>query len=179
MGRSRYRVLTEEYPVFITSSVQSFMPVFEDPNIADILLGGFRFLREKRAVKLQAYVIMPNHIHAILYGEDLRRKINAFKSFTARSIIDYWVKHSEQYWLDKFRIPVDPRYNRFHRFWQFGYHPKSLVTGKIILQKIEYIHQNPVKKALVCKAEDWKYSSARNYLKMDSVMEIDPIHEWI
>ena len=43
----------------------------------------------------------------------------------------------------------------------------------MMLQKIEYIHQNPVKRGFVDKAEHWRYSSARDYLGMDGLIEIE------
>jgi len=47
--------------------------------------------------------------------------------------------------------------------WQESFHPKELLTEEILQQKVDYIHMNPVRKGLVDKPEDWKYSSAGYY----------------
>jgi REP element-mobilizing transposase RayT len=61
-----------------------------------------------------------------------------------------------------------------YRVWQEGFHPEALFTLEFALQKINYLHNNPVRKGLVDTPEHWRYSSARNYLlNDDSVMEID------
>ena len=51
-----------------------------------------------------------------------------------------------------------------YQVWQEGSHPEAIYSDDFARQKIEYIHNNPVKAGLVSKAEDWPYSSARAYL---------------
>lgn len=88
MGRSRYKIYEEEYPYFMTSSVVGGYPVFSIPKAAQIILDGFCFLQDERHVKINAYVIMENHIHFIASGDDIAEKVGLFKSFAARQIIE-------------------------------------------------------------------------------------------
>ena len=60
-----------------------------------------------------------------------------------------------------------------HQIWQEGVHPQIIESYEVAMQKIEYIHYNPVKKGLVEKPEYWKYSSASNYEYNNGVIEID------
>lgn len=54
-------------------------------------------------------------------------------------------------------------------------HPTEVYSQRIIGQKINYIHQNPVKAGFVDKVEEWIYSSARNYLDMKGIIDIEII----
>ena len=61
---------------------------------------------------------------------------------------------------------------RRSRFWQEGVFPKRISDRKMMRQKIEYIHQNPVRKGFVETPEIWTYSSARNYFGMAGELEV-------
>jgi REP element-mobilizing transposase RayT len=85
------------------------------------------------------------------------------------------VHADESIFLSAFRkaAQVEQRGNEY-KIWESGYHPQLMDDHDKLLQKIEYIHLNPVRKGLVEKPEDWKYSSARNYLLNDeSIIKID------
>mgnify|MGYP003151719482 FL=1 len=59
------------------------------------------------------------------------------------------------------------------QFWQQHNKPIELWSGKVIKQKIDYIHNNPVEQGFVTNPVDWKYSSARNYADDYSILKID------
>jgi hypothetical protein len=60
-------------------------------------------------------------------------------------------------------------------------HPIALVLPKVIWQKVDYIHQNQVRAALVEKAEDYLYSSARNYAfeNQECLLEVDLLKPYL
>ena len=60
-----------------------------------------------------------------------------------------------------------------YQFWQQHNKPIELWSEKVIKQKIDYIHNNPVVSGFVTKPEDWKYTSARNYSGNNTILEID------
>ncbi len=60
-----------------------------------------------------------------------------------------------------------------YQFWQQHNKPIELWSEKVIQQKIDYIHNNPVESGFVTNPIDWKYSSARNYHEDQTVLEID------
>ena len=60
-----------------------------------------------------------------------------------------------------------------HKVWLSDNHPIELETGKFILQKMGYIHENPVRAGFVDDPSAWVYSSQRNYMGLPSVLEID------
>lgn len=83
-----YKVYDESYPYLVTSGVRFGLPIFSDPGAVDIILENLVFLQQKKSIRIIAYVIMENHFHAILQGENLTTEIGHFKSYSARKIID-------------------------------------------------------------------------------------------
>ncbi|HEX6983386.1 MAG TPA: transposase [Balneolaceae bacterium] len=174
MARSRYKIYEEEYPYFITSSINSGLPLFGIPKAADIVLNSLEFLRTERDVKVIAYVIMEDHFHAILQGRNLAVKIGSFKSFTAHEIINLFQQMGRKRILTRLRKSKKThKIDQVHQLWQEGFHPKQIVSDNMMIQKIEYIHANPVKKGYVDEVIHWRYSSARNYFGMGGIIPVD------
>lgn len=59
-----------------------------------------------------------------------------------------------------------------YKVWQNGYHAELLETNWFIKQKLNYIHNNPVKDKIVSLAEDYYFSSARNYADLDNDLDV-------
>jgi putative transposase len=174
MTRTRYKLIKgDQSPYFITGSVVQWLPVFNNPKIAQIILDTLAFLQDNNRLVIYAYVLMENHLHLIASSTDLGRQIASFKSYSARKCIDYFIMHNNQYMLDKFAVhKPSTRQDRRHQFWQEGVHPKQIQGEEMMRQKIEYIHQNPVRRGYIDNPEHWRYSSARNYLGIEGVLEV-------
>jgi len=131
-------------------------------------------MREERDISIIAYVIMENHLHAIVQGEQLTKKIGSFKSFAARKIIDMMKQDDHTFWLQKIRsMNTALDFKQDFIFWERGFYPKQIIGDDMLYQKIEYIHNNPVRRGYVDKPEDWRYSSARNYAGMEGLISVD------
>ena len=92
------------------------------------------------------------------------------KRHTSQEISTYLEHHDRRKlsWLQPFYG------KKINKVWQEGYHPELLKSEKWFLQKLEYIHYNPVKSGFVERPEHWKYSSARNYILGDhSLIKLD------
>ena len=63
--------------------------------------------------------------------------------------------------------------DREHQIWQEGYQPKLIQLDKMMIKLINYIHQNPVKRGFVDMSEHWRYSSARDYLGVNGLIEVE------
>ena len=59
-----------------------------------------------------------------------------------------------------------------YKVWQDGYHAEIVYSNKFIKEKVTYIHQNPVRAKIVANAEDYLFSSARNYANSTSEIEV-------
>jgi putative transposase len=116
-------------------------------------------------------VILENHLHLVAKSENLSRDIQRFKSFTAREIIAYLESRDSTRLLEllaffKRSHKTESRY----QVWEEGSHPQLIESE--INQKLDYIHQNPVKRGYVDQPEHWRYSSARNYAGKEGLIEV-------
>jgi REP element-mobilizing transposase RayT len=90
--------------------------------------------------------------------------MRTFKSYTARQVIDLLKKRRNNFYLDKLKQKKLAHHDDAEfQLWQEGYHPKQITGDDMMIQKIEYVHNNPIKRGYVAKPEDWRYSSACDY----------------
>ena len=105
--------------------------------------------------------------------------VRDFKKYTAKAIL-YDIEclpESRRNWMlyrFEFAGKSDTRINKY-RFWQDKSHPIELSTTEMIEQRMNYIHENPVRSGVVAVSEDYLYSNARNYAGISSVIDIDLI----
>jgi putative transposase len=165
MGRSRYRVLGSS-PHFLTCTTVEWLPIFGQPELAHILLDSLQFLQTEQRLTLHSYVIMENHLHLIASASNLSKEIGNFKSFTARSIVDWLQEHrAGSYWLTRLAAAKQRHKTRQqYQLWQEGFHPQMIGSAAMLQQKLEYIHNNPVQRGYVDNPAHWRYSSYRNYV---------------
>lgn len=122
MGRSRYKFHEEYYPYFITSTVVQGLPLFMDARICNTILDALTYAQHVNKVLLYAYVIMPNHIHIIVEGEQLSARLRAFKSYTARSIINYLKANNKRRTLAELKSgKLDNHKDSEFQVWQEGF----------------------------------------------------------
>ena len=173
MARSRYKILENDQPYFPTCTIVHWLPLLANPRIVDIIMDSLRFLQESHRWKLYAYVIMEDHLHLIASAHNLSKEIGDFKSFTARSIINYLQETQATSTLSELkRHKLPHKKDRSFQVWQEGSHPQLIRGTKVMKQKIEYIHSNPVKKGLVDDPMLWIYSSIRNYEGLKGLIKI-------
>ena len=104
-----------------------------------------------------------------------------FKKYTSSMIVKMIQEIPEsrtQWMLEVFEKAASKinRVNKF-KFWQDGNHPIELFDSTIMEQKLEYIHQNPVKAGIVEDAHHYLYSSARDYSGLPGLLEIKVLIE--
>jgi putative transposase len=114
---------------------------------------------------LWAYVLMPEHVHLLIYPRQRNLEIGKIagqiKEAVAREAIEYLTVHA-RHWLPRITVREGERERR--RFWQpGGGFDRNAVEVSTVHQMIDYIHANPVRRGLVARAEDWEWSSARWY----------------
>jgi putative transposase len=178
MASSRYKFLPDDpCPYFITATTLNWLPLFNNPDIARILIDSLRYLIEKQRITIHAYVIMENHIHLVAAAGNLSTEIASFKSFTARKCIDYYLDSKNQIILDQLAIlKLKHKVDRKYQFWQEGSHPQRIESEAMMGQKIAYIHHNPVRRGLVDYPEQWMYSSARDFAGIEGPLPVTT--EW-
>ena len=174
MGRSQYKIYEPTHPHFITSTVLNWLPIFTRKESADILIDSLKYLQKEENLKLYAYVILENHIHLIAQSDDIGRSIRHFKSFTAKALLRLLQKENAETLLKQFRFYKKAhKRDRTYQIWQEGYHPKLIQSDAMMIDKIRYIHENPIKRGYVEEARHWRYSSARDYEGMTGLIEVE------
>lgn len=173
MGRSRYKFHEEHYPYFVTSTIVDGLPLFMDPMICTIILEALKYAMEVNGVTVYGYVIMPNHIHLVVEGKQLSARLRVFKSYTARRIVDHLKTDNKTRTLAQLKSgKLDNHKDSEFQVWQEGFHPIQITTQKMMAQKLNYIHYNPVKSGFVSSPVHWRYSSALNYEGKEGLIPI-------
>jgi len=174
--RTRYRIVEPGSCYFATSTIVEWIPLFTRKPYFDIIIESLKFCRKNKGLKIYAYVIMDNHVHLLISGEYLSNIIKDFKRHTAKELIKALKVDGKQWVLSQFKFhKLAYKKDSNYQVWQEGFHPQIIYSDEVLNQKIEYIHNNPVRAGFVEKPEDWLYSSARNYWELSYIMDIDPM----
>jgi REP element-mobilizing transposase RayT len=177
MPRSRYKIITKDNsPYFISSSIVNWIPAFSNPAIANIILDSLSFLHKKQRLTLHAYVLMENHLHLIASSPNFSAEMRNFKSYTASQSIK-WYQEQNKLWMLKqlHQYKIGRKTGQQFQFWQEGFHPKLIQNELMLRNKLEYIHNNPLKRRYVDDPAHWRYSSYRNYIGESGVLPIDKL----
>jgi putative transposase len=113
---------------------------------------------------------MPEHVHLLL-GEPRRATladaIKSLKQGVSHRLIGGWPTQAASACVG----------NRIPHFWQKRYYDFNIRNHEQFVEKLRYIHRNPVKKGLCARPEDWQWSSFRHYATgCESQVEIES--EW-
>ena len=128
---------------FVTASLRDRQLLFADDAAAKIVLDSLQFFRAHGEIELYGYVIMPDHVHFVVRPVSpltLPNMMRRFKTYTAHTI-------------------------GAGAIWEDGYHSEVLTHAGIVKQKLNYIHENPVRQKLATKAENFRWSSAGAYTR--------------
>jgi putative transposase len=132
---------------FITTIARARGEVFTNERTCREILDLFEWYRNKFAVNCLGYVLMPDHLHALLHQEKADLLIpplmQGFKKLTSR----------------RCRPPRYPRWT----LWQSRYDDVPVPGFDAVKTKLDYIHANPIRRGLVARAEDYPWSSAQDY----------------
>lgn len=156
-----------------------WVDIFSRQAYRDILIQSLDYCRKQKGLEIWGYVIMTNHMYAILSARDgnLSNLIRDFKRYTATQVLKaiQSIPESRGDWMLK-RFEFASRSNvrnGSHQLWLHDNHPEIIYSQSFFIQKLTYIHLNPVRAGWVEKAEEWLYSSLRNYLGRPAVLEIN------
>lgn len=150
---------------FYTATITQWRKLLKPDKYKDIILSSLRYLVAKRKMAVYGFVIMPNHIHLIwelleTNGKELPHA--SFTKYTSHQIQkDLRINHPKV--LELFEVDLD---TRKYQFWQRNSLPIHLYSPKVVFQKLEYVHNNPMrgKWYLAERPEQYFYSSANYYL---------------
>ena len=161
---------------FLTFSCYRRMPLLDRDRSRQWLVDALTDAREKHGFDLWAFVIMPEHVHFLIRPR--------LPDYTTKSILAdikrpvgqkavAWLCQNRPEFLD--RLTIHNRNRNYHRFWQAGPgQDHNVYDPAAVHEIIEYIHNNPVRRGLVTRAEEWLWSSASDWATYeDVVLKID------
>ena len=169
---------------FCTFTCYNWLALFEITKSYDIVYKWFRYLREREIGEIIAYVIMPNHIHYIMYFKDEHFNLNKIvanaKRFMAYEIVERLKAKNEDTILNILAEAVTVRERnkgQLHKVFEESFDGKAIFSKKFLEQKLAYIHNNPVsgKWQLAKDFTEYEHSSASFY-ETASITHFKPVH---
>jgi putative transposase len=174
MSIGGHKIRDKKQAHFLTFTVVEWVDVFSRQVYRDILLDSFKYCQKEKGLLLHSWCIMTNHVHIIAPAKDenLSDIARDFKKHTSKQIIkaiEQNAGESRKEWMLKVFKDQGSKNsrNKEYQFWRQDNCPIELYSAKFSLQKLTYIHENPVRAGIVDRAEDYLYSSARDYRFME------------
>ena len=138
-GLNRYQLNGDLH--FITFSCFQLKPYLASPQARSRFEDSLELMRTRYEFCVMGYVVMPEHVHMLLSEpahDPLFKAIHALKLSVSKL-------------------------SRQHPFWQARYYDFNVFTARKHVEKLRYIHRNPVRRGLVQRPEDWQWSSFTHY----------------
>jgi REP element-mobilizing transposase RayT len=172
-----YKIEEKEGLYFLTFQIVGWVDIFTRKTYRDIAIESFKYCQQNKGLNLYAYVIMSNHIHLLAQSAngDLSGLIRDFKNHTSKKfleVINNGVESRSDWMKVVFEYHGKFKNKQTNQIWTHENHAEIIYSQKFIEQKLNYIHNNPVRAGIVEQPEDYLYSSARNYAELESVIEI-------
>lgn len=175
----KYKIRDQNYPHFVSFAVVHWIDLFTRSAYRQILIDSLKFCQENKGLILYAWCIMTNHVHLIIGTNDrpMEGILRDMKSFTSRKLKEAIIDNAEEsrkkwiIWMMK-QTGNKNRNNLEWQLWQQHNQPIELSNGNLISQRLDYLHNNPVKAGFVQNPEDWLYSSAGDYCGRKGFLDV-------
>lgn len=181
MSGDRYIISDQNACYFLTCTVVDWVDVFIRPAYKHIIADSLNFCIEKKGLIVYGWCLMTNHLHLIAQAKEgykLSHIIRDFKKFTAVSVLKLIEQEPESrrdWMLYRFEFAGKfmKRIEKYH-FWQDGNHAVYLDPFKpeMLKQRLKYVHENPEKAEIVENAEEYLFSSARDYCGRKGLVKV-------
>ena len=180
MAGDNYRIKNQSNRFYLTLTVDRWIDVFSRQVFRDVLIDSLRYCRKERGVGFYAWLVLTNHIHLIAACNRpylMLDFLRDFKKFTSKEIfrLIQEVPASREEWLLN-AFSFEARRNgraKEYKLWKDDNYAIDLDGMNIgILEKSDYIHQNPVRAGFVREAEVYVYSSAVDYAGCKGLLEV-------
>jgi putative transposase len=159
MPNRLHRYYGAGYSHFITTSCYRRLPLLGSPRNRDLFLRVFEHVRQRYHFVVVGYVVMPEHVH-LLISEPQRGDpsgvMKALKQGFARRLLGRLSRGTQQ--MSLWQAPVERS-----RVWQPRFYDFVVFSEHKRVEKLRYMHRNPVKRGLVLEPQQWAWSSFRHY----------------
>lgn len=170
MGSSVWPVHVDpDHLYFVTTRAVQGAHVFRRPLMRRILVDSLNTARILGQMELYAFVLMPNHVHFIarcLEAYNVVDVVREFKKATSNLVLRQYEAEGNQQVLDFFAAAVRPAQKQRYAVWEDEYQAKNVFSPEFLVQKLDYVHHNPVQPhwRLAHSPEAYPWSSARFYV---------------
>jgi REP element-mobilizing transposase RayT len=165
MPKNRVSIDQNQGVYFVTPTVWNWYYLSGRHHRWEILADSLRYCQQHKGLGIFAYVFMLNHVHLIVQSPNMAGFLRDFKRYTAQALLEN-IQRTEPNIL-----PLFTHEDGSHRIWKEDNQPKPIETEDFGLQKMRYIHHNPVVKGYVDRPEYWRWSSANP----DSPIVVQPV----
>ena len=144
---------------FITCSCYRRLPFLSSPRSRDRFVSILEQTRQRYRFVVVGYVVMPEHIHLLITEPEVGTPstvMQVLKQRTAKTLLPRRKRRDS-------RQPSLFQQGTGRSFWQARFYDFNVWTTKKRVEKLRYMHRNPVKRGLVESAEQWRWSSYRHY----------------
>ena len=168
---TKYKFGDNEMAHFITFSVVNWIDALTRNVYKDIIVESLQYCIKEKGLKLHAWIIMSNHVHLIAStGKDflISNILRDFKKYTSKQIfkaIKENLVESRKEWMIWIFERTGKRNsnNKDFQFWQQDNHPIELTSVTMLRQRLDYLHENPVRAGIVFEPQQYVYSSGTDY----------------
>jgi len=168
----KFQISRDSQALYITLVAKDRLSVFRSDALKKVSCEALNEARNSGGFLIFAYVIMPDHLHLITSQPKSSAEVLRYvKGITGRRVINYLKDGNYQSSLAKLQ---HPEWKRKHTYslWQQEKNVFSIFSEAAFMQKVNYIHLNPVRAGLVERAIDYRWSSARIWQRWMS-------HSWL
>lgn len=163
---------------FVSFAVVDWLDVFIRNEYKKIVVDSLQYCQKEKGMEIFAWCIMSSHIHSVFRssgGQKPELLLGDFKRFTSKTIVlaitDNPKESRKEFLLQHFQKAGNKSSNvSNYQFWRHDNNPVELWSTKVIDEKIDYIHNNPVEEGLVFRPEDYLYSSAADYAGEEGIL---------
>lgn len=179
MSGDRYKITEQNSIHFLTFTIVDWIDVFTRIDYKQSIVQSLNYCIHHKGLEVYAWVLMTNHMHLIARAKTnyhLSEIIRDFKKFTSKEIVGFiqTIPESRREWLlHKFEYHAHSTGRaENYKMWSDDNHTICLEGSHLFAQKLDYIHQNPVKQMIVANAEDYIFSSAVDYAGKKGMVDV-------
>jgi REP-associated tyrosine transposase len=182
MSGDKYLVSDKSGCYYVTFTVIHWIDIFSRKEYRDIIVDSLNYCIKEKGLVVYGWVIMSNHVHLIITAKTEEQNISAiirdFKKYTSKAISKAIgeIAESRREWLLNAMSKEAKRIGRatYYKLWKDDNHAIT-IDGKIITikERLNYIHDNPVRNGLADGQWDYVYSSSLDYQGKKGLVHIE------
>ena len=181
---TKYKATTSGDCYFMTITIVDWIDIFTRLKQKYVIMDALKYCQQNKGLEIYGYCLMLSHLHLLAKATDghiMSDVMRDFKKFTAKKIIKTILDYPEsrrEWLLEQFSKACGHlKREQQYKVWQNGYHAEVAYSNTFLKEKLNYIHNNPVKDKIVESPEDYIFSSARNYADLEYEIEVVVINE--